>query len=255
MMRSLILVALLAVPVAAAQRSTVVVGVDDGGSVRPLARAEGRTWSPSCEAPARGAVRGTVDRPVLAVAGARAEGIQYVPRGGVVWRQLEPIVRRVFQVQERLQNVSLDVLVAIPADIESIASSVESATRPIYYFTASKLVPNQRPGTDINADGEVAPIGDLRIDVVGWVRAGAAGVPEKNLSLGTNTTLSWEQVNPQPLRGLSRRTQLTPVGIVRHGDSGVWVMQGRLGESRWFSLYDVGVGGVRMVARSDPQEC
>ena len=254
MLRILILVALWAIPMAAAQRSSILIGVDDGARVRPLARVDGRAWSPTCDAPPRGPSRGTPQRPIVAVGGeATVEAIQYVPRGGVAWRQIEPMVQRIFQVQERLQNVSLNVLVGIPTDVESIATSVEPATRPIYYFTASKMIPN-RPGLVANVDGENDPQGDLRIDVVGWVRAGAAGMADKNLALGSNTTLTWEQVD-RPLRNAARRTQLLPLGVVRIGDAGVWVMQGRTGESTWFSLYDVGIGGVRMVARSDPQQC
>jgi len=254
MLRTLIIVALSAAPIAAAQRAPILIGVDEGARVRPLARVEGRTWSPTCDAPPRGQTRGTPLRPLVTVGGeAAVEEIQYVPRGGAAWRQIEPIVLRTFQVQERLQNVSLNVLVGIPTDVESIATSVEPATRPIYYFTASKTVPS-RVGVDINADGAVDPQGDLRIDVVGWVRLGAAGVAEKNLALGSNTTMTWEQVD-RPLRNVTRRPQLAPLGIVRIRDTGIWVMQGRSGESMWFSLYDVGVGGVRMVARSDPQQC
>lgn len=259
MRRILVLVALSAVPLAAAaaQRSAVLVGVDEGGRVQPLAKREGRTWSPTCDAPARGAIRGTAQRPVLALSGdATVETIQYVPRGGVVWRQMEPMIRRVFGVQERLQNVSLNVLVGLPTDIESVATSVEPATRPIYYFTASKTVPNSTAAAaDLDRDGAPDPRGDLRIDVVGWVRAGMAGAADKNLALGANTTLSWEVVDERRPRTTARRTQLNPVGIVRIGAAGFWVMHGRAGESTWFSMYDVGVGGVRMVARSDPQPC
>jgi hypothetical protein len=257
MLRTLIIVALSAAPIAAAQRSPILIGVDEGARVRPLARVDGRTWSPTCDAPpapSRGQTRGTIQLPVVTIAGdAAVEAIEYVPRGGAAWRQIEPIVLRTFQVQERLQNVSLNVLVGIPTDVESIATSVEPATRPIYYFTASKTVPSGA-GPDLNADGAADPQGDLRIDVIGWVRLGAAGVAEKNLALGSNTTLTWEQVD-RPLRNVARRTRLNPLGIVRIRDTGIWVMQGRSGESMWFSLYDVGVGGVRMVARSDPQQC
>jgi hypothetical protein len=255
MLRVLIFVALWAAPIAAAQRSAILIGVDDGARVRPLARVEGRAWSPTCDAPSRGQTRGTAQRPVVVASGdAQVEAIHYVPRGGVAWRQVEPMVTRIFQVQERLQNVSLNVLVGIPTDVESIATSVEPATRPIYYFTASKTIPN-RPGLVATTDGELEPQGDLRMEVVGWVRAGASGAADKNLALGSNTTLTWEQADGRPLRTAARRTQLTPLGIVRIGDVGIWVMQGRAGESRWFSLYDVGIGGVRMVARSDPQQC
>jgi hypothetical protein len=258
MLRILLLVALWAVPLAA-QRAPVLVGVDDGGSVRPLARLQGRTWSPSCEAPARGAVRGTAQRPVILVGGnASVEDVHYVQRGGIVWRQLEPMVKRIFGLQEKLQDVPLDVLAGLPIDVESIATSVEPATRPIYYFTASKTVPNISPTADLDGDGQVDGRGDLRIDVVGWVRAGMTGAADKNLSLGTNTTLTVEPLDdrrPSRATAAARRPQLTPLGIVRIGDAGIWVMQGRAGQSRWFSMYDVGIGGVRMVTRSDPQQC
>jgi len=257
MLRVLILVALSAVPLAAAgQRSALLVGVDAGGRVQPLAKREGRNWSPTCDAPPRGAVRGAPERPVLAISGdASVEAIQYVPRNSVVWRQIEPMVRKIFGVQERLQNVSLDVLVGLPTDVESIATSMEPATRPIYYFTASKTVPDSSAPLAADREGVANPRGDLRIDVVGWVRAAAAGAADKNLALGTNTTLTWEPVDERRARPLPRRTTLNPVGIVRINDAGFWVMHGRSGTSTWFSLYDVGVGGVRMVARSDPQQC
>jgi hypothetical protein len=252
MLRILMLIALWAAPMAA-QRSAILVGVDEGGRVRPIARVDGRAWSPTCEAPPRGTIRGTAQRPVLVVTGeAATEAVRYVPRGGVAWRQVEPIVRRVFLLQERLEKVAPAILVDIPTDIDSIATSEEPATRPIYYFAASKTIPNSR-AIDLNVDGGGDPRGDLRIDVVGWVRTGAAGAGDKNYSLGTNTTLNWEQADDR--RSIARRTQLIPVGIVRIGDTAVWVMQGRAGDSRWFSLYDVSIRGVKMVARSDPQEC
>jgi len=252
MLRILILVALWAAPIAA-QRSAILVGVDEGARVRPLARAEGRTWSPTCDAPSRGPVRGTPQRPILAISGAATvEAVRYVPRGGVAWREVEPIVRRVFNLQERIEKVAPAILVDIPTDIDSIATSMEPATRPIYYFTASKTIPNSR-AADLNVEGGNDPRGDLRIDVVGWVRTGAAGAADKTYSLGTNTSLNWEQSGDR--RAVARRTQLTPVGIVRIGDTGVWVMQGRAGDSLWYSLYDVSIRGVQMVARSDPKEC
>ena len=258
MLRILLLVALSAAPLAA-QRGPVLVGVDDGNRVRPLARLEGRTWSPSCEAPARGTARGTVQRPVVVAAGSGTiEDVQYVTRGGTVWRQLEPMVKRIFTLQEKLQDVPLHVLAGLPIDVESIATSVEPATRPIYYFTASKTAPNISPAADLDGDGQIDARGDLRIDVVGWVRAGMAGAADKNLSLGANTTLTLEPVDdrrPSRAMAAARRPQLTPLGIVRIGDAGIWVMQGRAGDNRWFSMYDVGIGGVRLVTRSDPQQC
>ena len=252
-MRILVLLALCGVSVLAVQRQPTLVAVDEGSRLRPIARVDAGTWSATCEVPPGTKAPGSTPlRPALVVSGdAAVEAIRYVPRGGSAWRQLEPVVRRIFLQQEKQESVASAALAGIAISVDSIATTAAPATPPLYYFRASKIIPDPRGPVDLDADGEIDPRGDLRIDVVGWLR----GAGDLATAIGTNTTLSWEQVDERPAEPGTRRSDLTPIGIVRTGDRRVWVMQGRAGSSTWYTAYTVAAGGVRMLVKADSRPC
>ena len=252
-MRILVLLVLCAVPAIAVQRQPALVAADEGSRVRPIARVDAGWWSATCEVPPGARTRGgTPLRPVLVVSGDGAvEAIRYVPRGGTAWQQLEPVVRRIFLQQEKQEDVAAAVLAGSAISVDSIATSAEPATPPLYYFRASKRIPDPRGPVDLDADGEVDPRGDLRIDVLGWLR----GTGDLATSIGTNTTLSWEQVDERRPDSGTRSSDLVPIGIVRAGDQRAWVMQGHAGSSTWYTVYNVATGGVRMLTKTDPGRC
>jgi hypothetical protein len=246
--RTLLFLALLTAP--PAQTSPILVGADEGSRVRPIARADGARWSATCEAPPiPTGRRGTPQRPSLVATGnAVVDAIRFVPRGGKEWRQIEAAVHTVFLQRERQQNVASATLGRVAIDIETL-----SAGRPAgsgYYFRAAKTVRDSRGENISNEQADVDPPGDLRIEVIGWLQAAA----DRVTPVGTNATLSWEQVEDRPVSG-TRRSVLNPIGVLRGAGSSVWVMQDRVGDSNRFALYDVGTGGVRLIMRSDSRPC
>ena len=132
-----------------------------------------------------------------------------------------------------------------------ILASADAKAPPVYFFSASKTIPDSRGDVDLDDDGEVDPRGDLRIDASGWLHRDGARL----LSIGINTTLSWEQVNDRPSDGGTRRTRFLPLGIVSTADARVWVLQSRAGDSTWYTLYDVGATAVRTLVRSGSGAC
>jgi len=247
-----LVLALLAAPPAWAQTSPILIGVDEGSRVRPIARADGQGWTATCEAPpAPAGRRGTPQRPSVVASGNTAiDAIRYVPRGGKEWQQIEAAVRTVFLQRERQQNVASPALGRVAIDIETLSASGPAGSGSIYYFRAAKTVRDSRGENISNEDADVDPPGDLRIEVIGWLRA----ADNRVTPVGTNATLSWEQIEERPASG-ARRSVLNPIGVLRTAGSAVWVMHARIGDSTWFALYDVGTGGVRMIMRSDSRQC
>jgi hypothetical protein len=245
-------VALLGASVASAQTSPVLVGADEGSRMRPIARMVGSRWMATCEVPTPPAVRrGTPQRPAVVASGDTViDAIRYVPRGGKEWQQIEAAVRTVFLQRETQQNVAPATLGRVAIDVETLSTGGPAGSGSIYYFRASKTVRDSRAENISSEEADVDPPGDLRIEVIGWLRAAA----DRVTPLGTNATLSWQQVEDRPVSG-TRRSVLTPIGILRSPAGTVWVMQDHVGDGTWFALYDVGAGGVRMIMRSDSVEC
>jgi hypothetical protein len=182
--------------------------------------------------------------------------VRTVAAGGNEWRQLEPLVTRLFGTRERQERVSASALASVPLSIDAIFSSAPAAPPQIYYFRASKTIPDSRGDVDADDDGEVDPKGNLRLDVTGWLRRDGGLT-----SLGTNAALSWEQVDDRPQAG-TRRAELTPIGVVRMPTTRIWVMQGRAGDSTYYSLYDVAASQrsdasrrIELLVRTDLRGC
>jgi len=235
-----------------AAQGALLVAVDEGDRLRPVARFDGARWSGTCESPARrgNAIKG---RSPLAVAsgGLAVEPIRHVPMGGAEWRQLEPRIRQLFDDRARRENVTAAALRSVPLRIEAIVTPVRVAPSQPYFFVSSRTIPDSRTDVDMDADGEVDPKGELRVDVTGWLGRDDAGVTP----LGTNSTLSWEQVDDRPAGAAARQSQLTPIAIVRAGASRAWLLQGRTGGARWYEMYQVGDAGVRLLVRTDTRGC
>ena len=222
---------------ATAAQAPVVVTVREGSRVRAVARVDGAAWSATCDMPA-----GATAAPVVA---SRSVGTGVRERA-----ELEAMIRRLFRDSERRENVSPAALASVPMQIESLDAGGQDRGAQVYFFRASKTIPDSRGDVDLDDDGEVDPPGELRVDVSGWLRRTAARVE----SLGTNVTLSWEQVDARPAAGI-RRAELTPVGVADVRGTSVWVMHGRAGTTTWYSLYDVGAGGVRLLIKTDSPGC
>lgn len=233
-------------PAAPAQTPGIVAAAVEGTGVRPIARFDDR-WVSTCAAPPAAIRERAGDVPRVVASGAGVEAVRPVGPRSAEWAGLEPLVTRLFQERERRENVSAATLATVATRIEAIVASAGTGDQQVYFFAASKTIPDTRGAVDLDADGDVDPAGDLRIDVTGFIlRAGPSMTP-----LGTNATLSWEQVDDRPAAG-TRRAQLAPLGIVRAPNGRVWVMRGRAGESTWYTLYEVGAGGVRTLVRSEP---
>lgn len=243
---------MIAAALHAAQQPSILVAVDEGARLRPVARHDGTRWAITCAAPARrdaGVVSPGAPR-ILVSGGAAVEAVRRVQTGSAEWRNLEPVVKELFETRERQENVSAAALESVPLAIDAIFTPTRASTPQIYYFRSSKTIPDSRGDVDADDDGEVDPKGDLRIDVTGWLQS--AGVVT---SLGTNAMLSWEQVQDRPEGVETRRSTITPIGLVRLGDTRVWVLQGRAGEITWYTLYDVGGKGVHMLVRTESRGC
>jgi hypothetical protein len=243
----------------AAQASSVLVAVDEGARLRPVARFDGTRWAATCQAPAnRGATAAGARLPrVIVDGGSAAEAVRAVTRGGSEWRQLEPVVRRLFETRARQESVSASALASVALSIDALFTSAAGSSPQIYYFRASKTIPDSRGDVDADDDGEVDPRGDLRLDVTGWLQR-----ESEVSSLGTNAALSWEQVDDRPRAG-TRRSELTPIGIVHMASARIWIMQGRAGDGIWYTLYDVGAASkqgdasrrVELLVRTDLRGC
>jgi len=245
-----VVVALIAAGAArvGAQSTNVFVAADEGARLRPIARYDGREWTQTCDVTGVVGARqrtASIDAPrILASAAVRIDPIRQVKAGTPEWAGLEPVIRRLFRQREREQNVTPSALASREMTIEALSANPQGSLPQLYFFNASKSLPDSRGDVDLDDDGEVDPPGTLRVDVSGWLRAGAGSATP----LGTNATLSWEQDEDRP-EG-SRRSELQPVALLRIGDRSVWVLRGRAAGATWFTLYDVGVSGVRTLVRS-----
>jgi hypothetical protein len=153
--------------------------------------------------------------------------------GTAEWLRVSPTVLRLFDQREREQQLTEAHTAAAPRAIDWIFA-VDSDAGRTYYFEASRRVPNGWSDVDDDTD----PPGTIRISVAGFLRATGRDV----MSLGTKSELRWEQ---DGLPAGPSRPDLMPLGLVRHGDRAAWVMRGQSGTSTWFTLYDVGPGGIR----------
>ena len=236
-LRAAVVLSIVIASPAAGQDAAIYVPVPGAAGRAAMARVDGGRWSAACARPANAHV-------------APVEAVTPVARFTSTWRLLEPVIARLFDGRARRENVSPGALASVAMQIESVHGGAAVNGGQPYYFRASKTIPDTRGDVDLDEDGDVDPPGELRVDVSGWLRRTAARVD----SLGTNATLSWEQIEDRPASG-TLRPELLPLGVADVDGRRVWVMRGRSAASTWYSLYDVGADGVRMLLRSDRSRC
>ena len=218
---------------AASAQPAPVIAID-GAPPQPVARLDGGRWVRAADT-LRCAPAGTVDR-LVATGGARAGVPRSIAADAPERQALEPAIVGVFDRRQREHDLAAAHLAGLPMDIDWIYASGATDGADIYYFEASRRVPD--PGTAPDED----PRGTLRVAVSGWLhRAG-----DRVTVLGSRSELRWEQ---DPTEGPPvRRRDLVPLGAAAHDAQSIWVMKGAAGDLAWVSAYQVGESGVVTVA-------
>jgi hypothetical protein len=228
-----------------AQSSDLVLSVDDGTRVRPIARLVNSEWvsaAPCTSGDAPSTPAGVGER-LVASRGLVAKAVRAVAPGAPEWLRLAPAIEQAFDRREREERLTSDRTARAPRAIDWIYAFEGGAER-IYYFEASRRVPNASDDVDADTD----PPGTIRVAVAGFLRDGRGGP----VSIGTKSELRWEQDGRPAGPG---RPDLTPLGVVSYGDRSVWVMKGQSGPSSWFSLYEVGAEAPRTVLTARVTRC
>jgi hypothetical protein len=268
-----------------AQSRDVIVAVDLGTHLDPIARFDGSTWVPvpasglgrlapmdwrrwyasgastsirlrvaepigRCALPRRLAVAnppappaGVFDRTYVGVAATAPLGIDGLRRLSPDAPELKALSRPVaslFERRSQAHGVSQSMLARVPMTIDFAFATARGVEPPIYYFEASKRIP------DAGGTPAEDPTGIVRIAVSGWLRASDGGF----VPVGSKSELSWEPDvdTPQP-------PGLLPLGVVQQGDDRVWVMKGRPGARDAFVLYSVRRSEVRTLFTVDAAAC
>ena len=177
----------------------------------------------------------------LAVAGpAKLEPMARVTEASREWPSVAAVVAPLFERRARDHGVNASTLARVPMTIDSVYA-VESAAETVYYFEASKRVPDA--GNTPIED----PKGVVRVSVSGWLR----NTRDRIVPAGTKGELVWEPADERAHAG----PMLTPLGVVRHGDESIWVMKGQHGARDTFSLYALGPRIVRTLFTASAAAC
>jgi hypothetical protein len=269
--------AIVALSLAAAQPSSVTIAVDGGSTLQPIARVTGTEWTSPPPGPlprtwtrwftdgtsSRAAVSSARTAACLPVTPKQRSGAVDVEQVGIAvsggtltvaqarriqagsreWDAIQPAIRRVYVEGERGQRLSAANLAAFPVSIERVYATPAGTTPEIYYFEASKRVPDPRV-----SDDPEDPAGTLRIIVAGWLRGGATGLA----TLGSKSELRWEQDDRRSTLGAG---ELVPLGLVRHAGRYAWVMNSPGVRRGAFTVYDTPPAGVRTLVRADAGAC
>jgi hypothetical protein len=191
------------------------------------------------------AASGAGERLALGTAGAlQGDGVRVVGRGAGEWAQIEPLVNRLFAERERELRVAGSNVERSPIVIDVVYTTARADPAAVYYFEASKRVPDN--AADVDPDD---PRGTLRVGVTGWLRRSG----DQLLSSGTKGELHWDQLDERA--PVTPRPDLTPLGVVRQGPQIVWVMKSQEGTVPWFTLYEVGGARARMLLRTRAAPC
>ena len=216
-----------------AQGGIGAVSVGQGDRAKPIARVTDGKWTSemTCVPPP-----GT-----LTVSGEiRQSVVRSLKPGSPEWLRLTPTIIEQFERRESEQRLSDRTA---PRAVDWIFAAEDSGRR-MYYFEASRRVPNNSPDVDDDTD----PPGTVRIAVAGFLHDSAGRLTP----LGTKSELRWEQ---DGLPAGPSRPDLTPLGVVIHDARSIWVMKGQSGTSVWFTLYDVSAGGTRTLLTARPPRC
>jgi hypothetical protein len=225
-----------------AQVSEGVLSVDNGKDVSSIARLIDGRWvgDTTCVAGEK--------NPSAQVRLKGSDGLQLVPIRPVTpaspeWLRLVPTIVQLFERRERDQRLQTDRTSSAPRAVDFIYAA-EEGDRRRYYFEASRRVAS----ASADVDHDIDPPGTLRIAVAGFLDDGRDGL----VPLGTKSELHWEQ---DGLPAGPSRPDLIPLGLVRHGNQSVWVMNGRTGDRTWFTLYDVTPSGTRTLLTTRGSGC
>jgi hypothetical protein len=178
----------------------------------------------------------------LAVAGpAQLEPMARVTEASREWPGVSAVVAPLFERHARDHGVNASMLARVPMTIDSLYA-VERANETVYYFEASKRIPDA--GNTPLED----PKGIVRVSVSGWLRH----TRDRIVPAGTKGELHWE---PADERAHQDRPTLAPLGVVRHGDESIWVMKSQTGPTDTFSLYALGPRVVRTLFTASAAAC
>ena len=169
-----------------AQPGDLVLSVDDGTRVSPIARLVNSEWvsaAPCTPDDARSTPAGVRER-LVASRGLVAKTVRAVAPGTPEWLRLAPAIERAFDRREREERLTSDRTARAPRAIDWIYALDDGAERT-YYFEASRRVPNASDDVDADTD----PPGTIRVAVAGFLRDGRGGP----VSIGTKSELRWEQ--------------------------------------------------------------
>jgi hypothetical protein len=225
-------------------QTDAVISVSDGIQVRPIARLVGDRWvsDTNCGASPPNRSPSAPERLTVS-AGLQLSAVRAIASGSQEWIRLAPTVIELFERREREQRLS-DRVSDAPRAVDWIYTS-ESGARRTHYFEASRRVASAAADVDDDTD----PPGTVRITVAGFLHDDASG---RLTPLGTKSELRWEQ---DGLPAGTNRPDLTPLGIVVHGERSIWVMKGQSGTSVWFTLYDVSSSGTRTLLTAHASRC
>jgi len=241
----LVAICFVGVPVHA-QPGGGAISVDDGTEVRSIARLLDGHWvgdakcgaskpSGSPSAPERLRVSGEV----------QTSSVRAIAPGSQEWVRLAPTILELFDRREREQRLS-DRASDAPRAVDWIYASEDGAgARRTYYFEASRRVAS---GSVADVDHDTDPPGTVRIAVAGFLHDTSGRLTP----LGTKSELRWEQ---DGLPAGPNRPDLTPLGIVVHGERSIWVMKGQSGTSVWFTLYNVSPAGTLTLLTARAVRC
>jgi len=289
-MRALALALAIAVSASAlstAQPAGLLVAVDLGTQLEPIARFDGSTWvavpssgfgrsiplawtrvyapGPSvairlgatepfgrCERPRRLPVasppavpRGAFDPLYVGVAVSSAiphDSLRRVAERSSEWTAVSAAISPLFERRAERQGVASSALARVPMTVDWLVAAASSAAPPTFYFEASKRIP------DAGGTPSEDPKGVVRISVTGWLRT----LNDRIVPAGTKSELSWE---PDDRSSLSSSPGLLPLGVLRQGDEGVWVMKSRIGTRDTFTLYSVRGSIARALLTVDAAVC
>ena len=228
---------------ARAQTASAAISVDDGSQVRPIARLVDGRWvsEAKCGAAKPNGSPSASER--LRVTGEmQASAVRAIVPGSQEWNRLAPTIIELFERREREQRLSERASDA-PRAVDWIYIA-EKGARRTYYFEASRRVASASADSDLDTD----PPGTVRIAVAGFLDDAAGRLT----ALGTKSELRWEQ---DGLPAGPSRPDLTPLGVVAHGERSIWVMKGQSGTSVWFTLYDISSVGTRTLLTARAARC
>jgi hypothetical protein len=226
-----------------AQVGEGVLSVDDGSRVKAIARLVKGRWvaDAKCDAGALNLSPG--QERLRATGDLRISPVRPLVPGSPEWRRLTPTIVGLFDKREQEQRLSSERTSDAPRAVDWIYAA-DDGDRRIFYFEISRRVASATPDVDDDTD----PPGTVRIAVAGFLQ----DARDRLTPLGTKSELRWEQDGlPQ---GASR-PDLTPLGLVTHGGRSVWVMKGQSGTSSWFTLYEIGADGPRIVLTARTARC